>query len=104
MDSFQTPFWELPIAFAMNESVRNRIGEMTDEEREVLRQKSSLAGGDFSRDPSVEWDHELGDIGRGINDLSENVSELMEKRLEDEKQKQDLEYNTGRKIIIIGSQ
>ena len=51
-----------------------------------------IAGGDFSRDPSVEWDHELGDIGRGINDLSENVSELMEKRLEDEKQKQDLEY------------
>ena len=43
-DSFQTPFWELPIAFAMNESARNRIGEMTDEEREVLRQKSSLAG------------------------------------------------------------
>lgn len=37
-------FWELPIAFAMNESARNRIGEMTDEEREVLRQKSSLAG------------------------------------------------------------
>ena len=51
-----------------------------------------IAGGDFSRDPSVEWEHELGDIGRGINDLSENVSELMEKRLEDEKQKQDLEY------------
>ena len=44
MDSFQTPLWELPIAFAMNESARNRIGEMTDEEREVLRQKSSLAG------------------------------------------------------------
>ena len=44
MDSFQTPFWELPIAFAMNESARSRIGEMTDEEREVLRQKSSLAG------------------------------------------------------------
>lgn len=44
MDSFQTPFWEFPIAFAMNESARNRIGEMTDEEREVLRQKSSLAG------------------------------------------------------------
>ncbi len=44
MDSFQTPFWELPIAFTMNESARNRIGEMTDEEREVLRQKSSLAG------------------------------------------------------------
>ena len=41
---FRLLFWELPIAFAMNESARNRIGEMTDEEREVLRQKSSLAG------------------------------------------------------------
>ena len=44
MDSDQTTFSELPIAFAINESARNRIGEMTDEEREVLRQKSSLAG------------------------------------------------------------
>ena len=51
-----------------------------------------IAGGDFSRDPSIEWDHELGDIGRGINDLSENVGQLMERRLEDEKQKKDLEY------------
>ena len=51
-----------------------------------------ITGGDFSRDPSIEWDHELGDIGRGINDLSENVWQLMERRLEDEKQKQDLEY------------
>lgn len=51
-----------------------------------------IAEGDFSRDSSIEWDHELGDIGRGINDLSENVSILMNKRLEDEKQKRDLEY------------
>ena len=51
-----------------------------------------ISEGDFSRDPSIEWDHELGDIGRGINDLSENVCQLMDRRLEDEKQKQDLEY------------
>ena len=51
-----------------------------------------ISEGDFSRDPSIEWNHELGDIGRGINDLSENVCQLMERRLEDEKQKQDLEY------------
>lgn len=51
-----------------------------------------IAGGDFTRDPSIEWEHELGDIGRGINDLSENVDQLMTKRLEDEKQKRDLEY------------
>lgn len=51
-----------------------------------------ISQGDFSRDPSIEWQHELGDIGRGINDLSENVNLLMNKRLEDEKQKRDLEY------------
>lgn len=48
--------------------------------------------GNFSRDGSIEWDHELGDIGRGINDLAENVESLMQTQLEDEKQKRDLEY------------
>lgn len=48
--------------------------------------------GDFSRDPSTEWDHELGDIGKTINDLSENVLSLMNQRIEDEKQKKDYEY------------
>lgn len=51
-----------------------------------------VADGDFERDPSIEWNHELGEIGKGINDLSENVYLLMNRRLEDEKQKKDLEY------------
>ena len=34
----------------------------------------------------------MGDIGRGINSMSASVTALMEHRLEDEKQKQDLEY------------
>ena len=51
-----------------------------------------ISTGDFARDTSIEWNHELGDIGRGINDLSENVYLLMNRRLEDEKQKKDLEY------------
>lgn len=59
-------------------SLRNRMERISD--------------GDFTRDSSIEWEHELGDIGRGINDLAENVNNLMNKRLEDEKQKRDLEY------------
>lgn len=51
-----------------------------------------VADGGFERDPSIEWNHELGEIGRGINDLAENVYLLMNRRLEDEKQKKDLEY------------
>lgn len=51
-----------------------------------------IAHGDFSQDLSIEWEHELGEIGRGINALSRNVVTLMDKRVADEKQKKDLEY------------
>ena len=51
-----------------------------------------MAEGDFERDPSIEWEHELGEIGKGINDLSEDVFTLMQTRVENEKQKNDLEY------------
>lgn len=53
---------------------------------------SKISAGDYSTDPSIEWSHELGDIGRGINHMAEQTVLLMNKRLEDEKQKQDLEY------------
>lgn len=58
-----------------------------------IREKiTETASGDFSRDSSIEWNHELGEIGKGINDLSESVEKLLETRLENEKQKQELEY------------
>ena len=57
-----------------------------------------IAEGDFSADPSIEWNNELGDIGRGINHLSQSVHGLMEKRLADEKAQQELEYQMSRKM------
>ena len=53
---------------------------------------SAVGAGDFTPDPSVEWDNELGDIGRGINRLAADIDSLMARRLEDERRKQDLEY------------
>lgn len=53
---------------------------------------SRIADGDFSKDVSTEWDHELGDIGKNINELSENVLTLMNQRIDDERQKKDYEY------------
>lgn len=53
---------------------------------------SQISLGDFSQDPSIEWEDELGTIGKGINRMSKAVSILMNKRVEDEKQKKDLEY------------
>lgn len=60
--------------------------------RQLQTRMKRIAAGDFSRDPATEWPHELGDIGKSINDLSENVLSLMNQRLETERQKQDYEY------------
>ncbi len=60
---------------------------------QMIREKIKLTTeGDFSRDPSIEWPHEMGEIGRGINDLSESINTLLDAKLKDEKQKRDLEY------------
>ncbi|MFR4440186.1 MAG: sensor histidine kinase [Hungatella sp.] len=58
----------------------------------VRKKIDDISHGDFSYDETIEWDHEIGDIGKGINQLSRNVVTLMEKRIDDEKQKKDLEY------------
>lgn len=69
----------------LNKMISVPVTKINDKMRRISK-------GDFARDPSIEWSHELGDIGKGINDLAENVSLLMNRRLEDEKQKKDLEY------------
>lgn len=58
-----------------------------------LRSRIELTSlGNFTVDPEIEWDHELGEIGRGINVLSKSIDHLLTKRIEDEKQKSELEY------------
>lgn len=60
---------------------------------EKLRKRiDKIAQGNFLLDRNIEWNSELGDVGRGINRLSQDVVALMESRLADEKQKRDLEY------------
>lgn len=58
----------------------------------LLGTMENISRGDFSRDPSIEWEDEFGIIGRGINQMSENVVSLMDKKVEAEKHKKDLEY------------
>ena len=60
--------------------------------RRLQDRMAAISGGDFSSDPSIEWDNELGDVGRGMNHLAQSVQGLMERRLADEKARQDLEY------------
>ena len=58
----------------------------------LIGRLEKIGQGDFSRDGSLEWNNELGEIGKGINSLSENVSDLMETKLKDEQERHELEY------------
>lgn len=58
----------------------------------IYRKIRLIAQGDFSSDPEIEWKNELGEIGHGINTLAKDVVQLMNRRIEDEKIKNDLEY------------
>ena len=58
----------------------------------LRRRLDCIGQGDFSIDKSIETNSELGEIGRGINRMSEDITVLLEKRLADEKNKRDLEY------------
>ncbi len=73
------------MVFSLNRTISQPVSK-------IQKKIGEIAQGDFSRDSSIEWNHELGDIGKGINTLSHNVVNLMEKRIDDEKQKKDLEY------------
>ena len=60
--------------------------------KKLQNQITSIAGGNFEPSDSIEWKHELGDIGRGVNKLACDMEQLIEKRISDEKEKKDLEY------------
>ena len=59
--------------------------------KRLTRRLSLIAQGDFSPDPSIETDDEVGAIGRQINQMSGQIDSLMKHRIRDEKEKKDLE-------------
>lgn len=75
----------LIVLFMLNRMISHPINELN-------ARMDAISQGDFSPDPSIEWNNELGEIGRGINNLAKNVNSLMERRVSDEKARQALEY------------
>ena len=73
------------LSISLQQTITKPVGRL-------ISRLDKIGQGDFSRDEKIEWNNELGEIGRGINNLSENVSDLMDKRLLDEKARHDLEY------------
>lgn len=50
-----------------------------------------IAGGDFEPDDAIETDDEIGMIGKQINQMSGQISDLLDSRVHDEKEKKDME-------------
>lgn len=58
----------------------------------IRRKIERISQGDFSLADDVRRNNELGDVERCIGHLSQNIVLLMEKRVEDERQRKNLEY------------
>jgi two-component system sensor histidine kinase YesM len=59
--------------------------------KKLLRQTQEIASGNFERDPSIEGEDELGVLGRGVNEMAENIRRLLDRVIEDEQEKRRLE-------------
>ena len=60
--------------------------------KKLSKRIEKIQESDFSLDDTINTNDEFGIIGRGINKLSSEVTDLMERRLEDERKKLELEY------------
>lgn len=57
----------------------------------LIEHMEVISSGNFSKNPDIESNDELGIIGRQINEMSAHVSVLMENRIRDEQEKMNLE-------------
>ena len=60
--------------------------------KKLAKRIEKIQHSDFSQDDTLNTKDEFGIIGRGINKLSCEVTDLMDRRVEDERKKLELEY------------
>ena len=65
---------------------------LTEPLNRVLGRLHDIAGGDFTTDPSIEGNDEMGLIGRGVNEMSTNIASLMDDLIKNEHKRTELEY------------
>ncbi len=75
----------LSIVFYMNKNINKPIANLN-------HRIDLISDGDFSYDPTIETQNELGQVGKGINKLSHDLEVLLASKIEDEKNKRLLEY------------
>lgn len=74
----------IPIGFVVTNSIIKPVNG-------VLAHMKEISKGNFKRNVVIESKNEIGQLGLGINIMSENIARLLESQLEDEKKKKELE-------------
>ncbi len=74
----------LILSFLFSNQVRKPI-------RYLVQHINKIAGGDFDQDKSLESEDEIGTIGKVVNTMSGQIDQLMQQRIDDEKEKSSLE-------------
>lgn len=57
----------------------------------LVEHLSGIAAGDFAQDKTIESEDEIGTIGKVVNKMSGQIEQLLEERVEDEKERSSLE-------------
>lgn len=78
----------LIFGFILSVLITNQIKKPIDR---LVRHIGDVAAGDFTRDPDIEGEDEIGTVGKVVNDMSQQIDGLMAERLENEKEKGVLE-------------
>lgn len=74
----------LTLSFVISRQLGSPISRLT-------KRLGLIATGNFEPDSSIETDDEIGMIGKQINQMSSHISALLDTRVQDEKEKKDME-------------
>ncbi|MEN8906761.1 MAG: sensor histidine kinase [Clostridiales bacterium] len=58
----------------------------------IKEKMEEISFGDFDRNKNIEGEDELGLLGRGINNMSENIQKLLDDLVKEENKKRDIEF------------
>lgn len=85
---FITFFFCIVIGMSLSVVISQQMGAPINRLTKRLR---LISGGDFQTDASIETDDEIGMIGKQINQMSSHIATLLDIRVQDEKEKKDIE-------------
>lgn len=81
-------FFCIAIGLTLSFLISNLLGAPI---RRLTKRLDLISEGNFERDIFIETDDEIGMIGRQINQMSGRISELLDTRVQSEKEKKDME-------------